>query len=261
MKYRHRVNGRNADFRVDFTETAMRLLDLTLPTPFANLAIDEALLNEAEKGEDYANVLRLWESPQPFVVIGRASERAKEANLAACEAVEVPVLRRCSGGTAVVAGPGCLMYAVVLAYDQHPELRHVDNAHQYVMQRMHAALRTLDERVEFRGTCDLCLDGLKFSGNALRVKRSHLLYHGTILYDFPLETISRWLGTPPRQPEYREDREHAAFVTNFPASVESLREAICTEWQVASQLESWPEDGTAALVRDRYSQPKWNSRM
>ena len=27
---------------------------------------------------------------------------------------------------------------------------------------------------------------LKFSGNSLRVRRTHLLYHGTLLYDFSL---------------------------------------------------------------------------
>ena len=43
----------------------MRLLDLTLPDPAENLALDEALLLAAEGGGP--EVLRLWEQPTPAV--------------------------------------------------------------------------------------------------------------------------------------------------------------------------------------------------
>ncbi|NJM55910.1 MAG: lipoate--protein ligase family protein, partial [Verrucomicrobiae bacterium] len=46
----------------------MKLLRLTRPTPQENLALDEALLDLADAGG--AGVLRLWESPSPFVVVG-----------------------------------------------------------------------------------------------------------------------------------------------------------------------------------------------
>jgi len=52
----------------------MKLLDLTLPSPAENLALDEALLDAAEAGEMADEVLRFWESPQPLVVVGRSSQ-------------------------------------------------------------------------------------------------------------------------------------------------------------------------------------------
>ena len=39
----------------------MKLLDLTLPTPAENLAVDDALLAAAEAGTLKSDVLRLWE--------------------------------------------------------------------------------------------------------------------------------------------------------------------------------------------------------
>ena len=42
----------------------MKLLDLTLETPAENLALDEALLEEAEQSTKPTEVLRLWESPR-----------------------------------------------------------------------------------------------------------------------------------------------------------------------------------------------------
>src|SRR6187200_1117199 len=101
----------------------MKLLELTLPTPEENLALDEALLEEAEAGKAADEVLRLWEMPEKVVVVGRSSQVGEEVNLEAVAEAQVPVLRRCSGGAAIVAGPGCLMYSVVLRYEGREHLR------------------------------------------------------------------------------------------------------------------------------------------
>ncbi len=239
----------------------MKLLDLSLPTPAQNLALDEALLEEAEEGSGPDELLRIWESPQPCVVIGRSSRVANEVNVSECRRLGIPVLRRCSGGTAVVTGPGCLMYGVVLSYQHRPQLRVLDHAHAFILDAMAEALSVLAPGVERLGTSDLTRQKLKFSGNSLRCKREHLLYHGTILYRFPLTVIGQCLGTPPRQPEYRQDRDHDRFVDNFPATREQLRAAIRQAWSVSEVLEDWPAARVARLVAERYSQPSWNERL
>src|SRR5262245_42846766 len=118
----------------------MRLLDLTLPTPAENIALDEALLDAAEAGELADDLLRLWESPQPIVVIGRSSRVAAEVNESACRLRGIPILRRASGGSAIVAGPGCLMYAVVLRYAGREHLRMLNEAHRHVLTLVADAL-------------------------------------------------------------------------------------------------------------------------
>jgi lipoate-protein ligase A len=239
----------------------MRLLDLTLDTPEENLALDEAILEEAEQTGDRVETLRLWESPQPFVVLGRSSRITVEVNEDACRRRGMPILRRCSGGASVVAGPGCLMYAVVLSFDLRPELRMISEAHCFVAQNMMAAVRPLVPEVRFRGTCDLTIGDKKFSGNSLRVKRSNMLYHGTLLFDFPLELISACLRNPPRQPDYRQGREHGTFVTNLGVSTEALRQSLVRQWQARSDTADWPRGRTESLIAQRYSQPSWNYRL
>ena len=59
----------------------MDLLELTLPTPAENLALDEALLLEAESGA--GEVLRLWEWPAPAVVLGSGCKLAEDVDVAA----------------------------------------------------------------------------------------------------------------------------------------------------------------------------------
>jgi lipoate-protein ligase A len=239
-------------------------LELTLETPAENLALDEALLDEAAEGELKRDVLRLWEPREPFVVLGRSSH-ADEVNVRACAAEDIPVLRRCSGGATVVAGPGCLMYAVVLDSQRHPEITGVERAHRFVLGRNAEAFSRLATTIGCQGTSDLVLfpsdksDGppRKFSGNSLRLKRDYLLYHGTILYAFPLDALERWLGKPTRTPDYRAGRSHGTFVANFPASAESLGAALKAAWQADEPLNEWPKDQTEILAAARYSTITW----
>ena len=77
-----------------------------------------------------------------------------------------------------------------------------------MLDTLAAALGAFVPGVQCRGTSDLALGGRKFSGNSARCRRNHLLYHGTLLYNFPLELIERCLAMPPRMPDYREGRPH-----------------------------------------------------
>lgn len=237
----------------------MKLLDLTLPTAEENLALDEALLDEAEAADRPQETLRLWESPQPVVVVGRSSKVAIEVNLTATRRAGVPVLRRCSGGAAIVAGPQCLMYAVVLSYELHPHLQMLDEAHRFVLGHIRAGIARLNLQTDLCGTSDLAIEGRKFSGNSLRCKRTHLLYHGTLLCrDYQTGMIGQLLGTPPRQPDYRQGRDHLSFVTNLPVGVSELRPAIASAWSVEALATDWPRERTAELVASRYSLASWN---
>jgi lipoate---protein ligase len=236
----------------------MKLLDLTLPTPAENVALDEALLDAAETGDLPGDVLRLWESPQPIVVVGRSSRVEEEVNVEACGQANVPVLRRASGGAAIVAGPGCLMYAVILQYAGREHLRLIDEAHRHVLRVVAAAVGSLVRGIQHIGTSDLALGGRKFSGNSLRCKREHFLYHGTLLYGFDLKLIARLLRMPPRQPEYRSGRPHDEFVANLPVGGADLRQALSAGFDANEVLENWPQSLTQQLVDERYGQKAWN---
>ncbi len=237
----------------------MKLLDWTLPDPAANLALDQALLDLAQQTESHTEVLRLWESPEPVVVLGRSSRCEREVRVAECRRRNIPIFRRSSGGTAIVVGPGCLMYGLVLSYELHPRLRMVDVAHRFVLERICRALQPLAPEIRCHGISDLVISGeRKVSGNSLRCHETHLLYHGTLLYDFPLELIDACLLDPPREPEYRAGRTHEAFLANLPVSAGQLRPALVAAWDATERLDHWPEAATRRLVAQRYSRGKWN---
>ena len=242
----------------------MRHLQLTLDTPAENLALDEALLEAAEAGELDGGVLRLWESPRYFTVLGRSSSADVEVNLSACQLDEVPVLRRCSGGGTIVAGPGCLMYALVLSLADHPYLQAIAQAHDYVLDKIAQQLTTERVTAIHAGVSDLAIRSSeathwqKFSGNAMRLKRKYLLYHGTLLYDFDLRRAERWLATPTRTPDYRGERRHEEFITNLDVGRESLIQKLVGGWHAHETLLSWPTQRVTGIVETKYTaDPKW----
>lgn len=231
----------------------MHLCDLTLLTPEENVAFDEALLDACEDGELAAPVLRVWEPGDYFVVLGRSSPASTEVNIAACRAAQVPVLRRVSGGGTVLAGPGCLMYAVVLPYANHCPPRDIAKAHRVVLSRVAEGLAPLVPGIELAGTSDLAFgqNGTlqKFSGNSLRMKRTHFLYHGTLLYNFALDRVGRFLARPTYEPDYRAGRGHGEFITNLPATREQLVAALARAWQATPSPTTWPQDRLRDLVQ------------
>ena len=242
----------------------MYLLNLTLETLAENLALDEALLEASEAGEIPQGVLRLWESPQMGVILGRSSSHEIEVRLTACQGAQIAVLRRSSGGGTIVAGPGCLMYAVVLPLAAYPQLQAIDRCHQFVLERMTDILSPFLPRVAKAGTSDLAFlpsasgSPQKFSGNAMRIKRRNVLYHGTLLYDFDLQQISDLLATPTREPEYRQGRLHSQFVSNVRLSKKTLVQTLTAGWGANEPMASWPQSRTRELAQTKYhSNEKW----
>lgn len=240
-------------------------IDATLPGIPANLALDEALLVEAEEG-DGRPVLRFWEAEALAVILGASGRIAAEVHADACRADGVEVARRSSGGGTVVIGPGALNMTVVLPIASDPAFASVDVAQKAILGRVADALRAAGPPVEVHGSGDLTLGLRKFSGSAQRRQRKMLMVHASILYAFPLDRIDRYLPIPPRRPSYRDDRPHDDFLTNIPLPRDRIVEAICAAWGVTEVLDSAdrtaiPGDRVARLVAEKFSDPRWIGRL
>lgn len=239
----------------------MLLLNASPAHTATSLAVDEALLLAAERDAVEGEVLRLWEFAAPCVVLGRGGRVAEEVYIEVCRAEGIDLLRRTSGGGTVVGGPGCLMYSLVLSRRKRPELSSISFVTTYVLLRVQYALESIGVAAHMAGTSDLCsADGKKFSGNSLRIRPEHILFHGTLLYDFDLSLVERLLRMPPRQPDYRRNRPHAAFVTNVTVPAHALRQALATAWNATNELTDWPRDLTNQLVAEKYDRDEWNLR-
>ena len=238
----------------------MHVLDLTFDEPERNLACDEALLNWCDYQQQ--PVLRLWESSQPFVVMGYANRLPKEVNKKSCEELGIKTLRRCSGGGTVLQGPGCLSFALVLPLVWAAEVQTVSGANQFIMNRHRETLKLmLPGQVTIEGHTDLVWNGKKFSGNSQRRTRSALLFHGTFLLKFDLTLIEKTLQMPLLQPDYRQQRTHTDFITNVPLSPLVLKSALRQAWGVNAKYEESLTREIDLLMGEKYGHSSWHEKF
>src|SRR4051794_25235201 len=141
----------------------MHYVDLTLAGIAANLALDEALLIEAEEHRS-ASVLRIWEPDELAVVLGSSCRWRDDVRVDECLADGVVLARRTSGGGTVVVGPGTLNLTVVLPIDAAAGLWAVDVAHRFVLDRLAQALRWGGRAARGQGPAAPRAGGVKFPG-------------------------------------------------------------------------------------------------
>src|SRR5262245_14995412 len=149
--------------------------DETALSPEEHLERDWQLFQSIETGAS-GGFFRIWETSRPVVVIGRSQPISGHVFEETCHSDSVPVIRRCSGGGAVVLGPGCLNYALGFSFVSRPDMTDVAQSFRTILQDLSRTLGI--DGLTVAGTADLVLDGRKVSGNAQRRGRRGLIHHG-----------------------------------------------------------------------------------
>lgn len=205
----------------------MQVKDLSFTAPEDNILYDELLLQLAER-QQAGEVLRFWQSEQVFVVLGRIGNEHDDVWLERTRQDGIPVLRRTSGGGTVVQGEGCLNYTLVLDKNRHADLQDLRRSYLWISQQVITALDQCGIKATFKPISDIALaeNEKKISGNAQHRGKHFILHHGTILCDFDLDLISRYLQMPKDIPLYRQGRPHHDFVANTGISSVSIKNAL-----------------------------------
>ena len=230
-----------------------------------SLALDEALLEEAHEGLRPATVVRVWMAARPVVVVGSSSRVEEEVDVAACREAGVPIVRRPSGGATVILGPGCLMWSVITPFPEGVPA--VERLHGAMLDPLARGLVAAGLAASRRGTSDLVVEAAgelrKVSGNALRVRRQGVLYHGTLLDAFDIPLAERLLRHPPREPDYRGKRAHGAFLANLSLGRARLEAIVREAFGAVADFPAAaiPEPRVERLLRERYLAPDWTHRL
>ena len=207
----------------------MIVKDISFSNPQENIFYDETLLESAEDGAS-GEILRFWEAKEFFVVLGRISKLEGDVKIEA-ERDGVEIIRRTSGGGTVLQGPGCLNYSLIFSYKRNPSLKDIGKSYEFILGKICGALRILNVEATFEPISDMAVHGRKFSGNAQTRKRRYMLHHGTILYNFPIEMIEKYLAIPKKQPPYRTGRSHSDFLTNINAGSHEIKQVITSAFR------------------------------
>ena len=179
-------------------------------------ALDEALLDSCAQDE-IDEILRFWESPDFCVVLGVSNTMAESVNRDICERDHVPIVRRSSGGGAVLIGPGCLNYSLVFSIAKQPNLAFIDSTNQYILEKQKKAIKSyFGFDIESQGISDLAIKSKKISGAAQRNERVRMFFFMELFYMIlRLFSIAKYIPNPIKQPEYRRNRDHGEFLKNL----------------------------------------------
>jgi lipoate-protein ligase A len=181
------------------------------PPPIQITQLDEDLLEQVMKGAAWA--YRSWEPEKRMVVLGRGNAASKEVFEEQCTLENVPILRRRGGGGTVLLAPGNLVVSLV------KQVQHQFRIQEYFRQINGYIIKALHslgvQQIYQRGHSDLCLNDRKILGSSMYRKKHLLFYTASLMISNDLAEIDRYLKHPSKEPDYRQGRSHAEFLTTL----------------------------------------------
>lgn len=259
-----------------------------------NMAIDEALMHRVAAGA--RPTLRLYGWEPAAVSIGYFQDMDKEVDELACKSLGIDVVRRLTGGRAILHDVE-VTYSLVIS-EQHPLIpSSITESYRVISEGLVRGLELLglDARMTVptrRGRAsvgsspvaspacfdapswyEVTVDGKKIIGSAQVRKYGVVLQHGSI----PLELDAEKLFTVLRfNNEAVRDRAKAVFLENAtsvrsalgqPVSFMDVSDALLKGLQEVlsvtfeeSELEPAETEHADELARTRYADPAWNHK-
>ncbi len=190
-----------------------------------DLELLEAANNET--GDNSGILFRTWTCLEHTVVVGRGTSIDDEVNLGYCRDNGIGVIRRGSGGCAVVIGPGSVQYTFILPHSVTERFNSIDGCKTFCNR---ALVACIGRELTADDSGDLMVEELKVAGLALKRKLNASLVHGSILSDMDTSVIAKALLHPPREPSYRRGRPHETFVSNLGPLDPAVLERKVTAW-------------------------------
>jgi lipoate-protein ligase A len=254
------------------------------PLPGAmNMALDDALLQAVADGESLP-VLRLYRWQPATLTLGYAQKVDAGVDLAACRAAGLDVVRRPTGGRAVLHAVE-VTYAVI-AKCAPPFGASVSTSYRLIAGILQATLKQLGLAAELvpgkgrgpqaKAVCfvapaqhELLVAGCKVAGCAQKRRGGAFLQHGSLPLELDLDLLGKLLPGVPG--EDRPDRLNGVgWLNRFapqPLTIDTVETALIANFAReldVSLIESCPTPSESALAAELcerfYADPQWTLR-
>lgn len=197
--------------------------DLKLRNPYISIAIEEVLAEFYSQQSDFTSLLRFWINP-PSIILGRTCkiyENIKIESIVQIAEKNIKIVRRLSGGGTVYHSYNNLNYTIIIPLSKYKKFISISESYQILLRMLQNSLKKQDVDAKIIGLSDLAIQQdsqlKKISGNSQFRKYGMLVHHGTlILHPSIINEINQILKHPPKEPEYRANRNHAEFLTSVP---------------------------------------------
>jgi len=266
-----------------------RLLDTGSSDAATNMAVDEAILLEHRAGR-VPPTLRFYTWDPPALSLGYAQSLEKEVDVTALKAKGFGLVRRLTGGRAVLHDKE-ITYSIVVKEDHPLMAGGVLPSYLRVARALARGLELLGIKVEIASgrekvlsqhTSAACFDapswyeitvgGRKLIGSAQTRKGGVVLQHGSLVLRQNVEGLFEVLKFPSPEERYKLQEKFARRacgleeVLGRPVSKEEIKEAIVRSFEELYGLRLLPgkltpgEEKLVEELRVKYSSPEWNAR-
>ncbi len=152
-----------------------RLLDLSQPSAYLNLALEETLARS--RSSTSCPTIRLWIDPQA-VVVGRFQEVIAEVDVDFCQYNNIQIGRRFTGGGAVFHDRGNLNVTIVTERKRGTSLSQLYEANS---ETILATLEKLGANARYARPNTIEIAGKKVSGSSAALGHDFAFWHASLL--------------------------------------------------------------------------------
>jgi lipoate-protein ligase A len=160
--------------------------------PYRNLALEEYIFQNTPKDQQFHAHRLIFYTNSPCVVIGKNQNPWKEANVPLLNSLQIPLLRRRSGGGTVVHDLKNVNYSYITTRDSFNRSYFGKLIVDQINKSRLAQLKQ-NERGDIT-----TIEGKKVSGSAYKVSKGMSYHHGTMLLNSNLEVLRSLLNTKQR---------------------------------------------------------------
>ena len=273
--------------KMDKALKTWRYLPYSVHSGPENMAIDEALLQVMAGNSDPQPVLRFYGWEPATLSLGYAQSYFKEVNEEECRCSNIEIVRRPTGGRAVLHQYE-LTYSVIAPESDENVNGTVLESYLKISQALLKGFQTVGIPAEIvsqaighmgSAACfdapswyELVVDGRKLVGSAQVRKEGILLQHGSIILHFDAELLFRLLKVPNEAMRQRLlstfKRRACALdeVATRPVTRAELEQAICSGFEETMGIKLIPSSLTeeerlvAGKLLAKYRSPEWTMK-
>ena len=224
-----------------------------------NMAIYEALTESV--GE--VPILRIYGWRPAAVSIGYFQSMNEEVNFTKCREIGVDIVRRLTGGGAVLHE-----YELTYSFISRRYPQNIVESYKWICDAIVISIKRLGFDASFVPLNDIVIEGKKVSGNAQTRRKGVLLQHGTILLGVDVNKMFSVLKVPSeklRDKIIKDVKERVTSLagTTYDNMATSLKTSFAAKFEaklIDDTLSTEEISHARWLAERKYSSNEWNLR-
>ena len=224
-----------------------------------NMAIDEALIESVSE----VPILRIYGWRPAAVSIGYFQSMNEEVDFTKCREIGVDIVRRLTGGGAVLHE-----YELTYSFISRRYPQNIVESYKWICDAIVISINRLGFDASFVPLNDIVIAGKKVSGNAQTRRKGVLLQHGTILLGVDLNKMFSVLKVPSeklRDKIIKDVKERVTSLagTTYDNMATSLKTSFAAKFEaklIDDTLSTEEISHARWLAERKYSSKEWNLR-